>query len=147
MYARTWDRALLTELVVPTGAPQHHLPTEAEEQKAVVAFIKEINARRPRAGLLPILYTHPRNEGRVASERQRGAALGTIPGVCDLILLQETLQGHPIAGIELKRQRGGRLTPEQAAWLAEMAKRGYATAVCRGAVEAIDRLVLWYGRV
>ncbi len=39
--------------------------------------------------------------------------------------------------IELKRQKGGRVTPEQTAWLEHLKARGWAVAVCRGAMEAI----------
>ena len=39
--------------------------------------------------------------------------------------------------IELKRQKGGRVTPEQIAWLEDLKARGWAVAVCQGAMEAI----------
>ena len=36
-----------------------------------------------------------------------------------------------------KTQKGGRVTPEQTAWLEHLKARGWAVAVCRGAMEAI----------
>jgi len=59
-----------------------------------------------------------------------------IPGIPDLFIPVPKDGKHGI-WIEMKKEKGGVVSPEQREWLDAMAKDGYATAVCHGADEAI----------
>ena len=39
--------------------------------------------------------------------------------------------------VELKRAKGGRLSPEQKYWIETLTRAGYRVAVCKGAAEAV----------
>lgn len=47
----------------------------------------------------------------------------------------------PPYGIELKRQRGGRISEEQVRWINGLLKQGYAAAICKGWQEAADVII------
>ncbi|HEY8417043.1 MAG TPA: VRR-NUC domain-containing protein [Limnochordales bacterium] len=120
-------------------ATAHWVPTEDQEQRVVVEWLRWHG----------ILFAHVPNGGyrrRVEAAIFRG--LGVQPGVPDLLIFDPppAEPGRPGAALELKRRRGGRATQAQLQWLAELARRGWAVAVCRGAEEAIAQLEAWgYG--
>jgi phage tail sheath gpL-like len=80
------------------------------------------------------------------------ARLGSQKGFPDLMIFDPpsgmrspvTCQLHagvPVGvAIEMKRAKGGKVSPEQTDILAKLANRGWITAVCKGADEAIKLL-------
>ena len=116
------------------------IPTEEQEQLALVQWLE----------LHKIRYTHVPNEGKHKVQyRAKQKRLGVKPGVPDILIFDRPPLSPENVGvaIELKRQKGGRVTPEQTAWLEHLKARGWAVAVCRGAMEAIELLEsLGYGR-
>lgn len=72
-------------------------------------------------------------------------AEGVRRGVADLLLLVPRAGFHGLA-IEMKKKKGGRVTPEQAAFLHSLAADGYACKVCftfdeaRATIEGYCRL-------
>ena len=87
-----------------------------------------------------IRYTHVPNEGKHKVQyRAKQKRLGVKPGVPDILIFDRPPLYPENVGvaIELKRQKGGRDTPEQTAWLEHLKATGWAVAVCRGAMEAI----------
>ena len=75
-------------------------------------------------------------------------AQGVKPGVPDVLIFDSppALPERRGVAIELKRRKGGRATGYQQDWLTALAERGWFTAVCRGAGEAIEELKqLGYG--
>lgn len=106
------------------------IPTEEQEQLALVQWLE----------LHEIRYTHVPNEGKHKVQyRAKQKRLGVKPGVPDILIFDRPPLYPENVGvaIELKRQKGGRVTPEQIAWLEDLKARGWAVAVCRGAMEAI----------
>jgi hypothetical protein len=106
------------------------IPTEEQEQLALVQWLE----------LHKIRYTHVPNEGKHKVQyRAKQKRLGVKPGVPDILIFDRPPLYPENVGvaIELKRQKGGRVTPEQTAWLEHLKARGWAVAVCRGAMEAI----------
>ena len=109
------------------------LPTESEEQQAVMKWAAAASGRWPE---LRLLYHVPmRASGawpladdcaRKAKERRTRSlpAVGTRP--------------IPRIYIEMKRTQGSKTTPEQKEWLAALEAEGYQTALCRGADAAIE---------
>ena len=106
------------------------IPNEEQEQLALVQWLE----------LHKIRYTHVPNEGKHKVQyRAKQKRLGVKPGVPDILIFDRPPLYPENVGvaIELKRQKGGRVTPEQIAWLEDLKARGWAVAVCRGAMEAI----------
>ena len=112
-------------------------PTEDNEQVAVFAWADWNLDRWPELGLLFHIpnggYRHPATAARMKE-------LGVKPGVPDLFLPAARGNYHGL-WIEMKRQKGGKVSPMQTAWLESLTAQGYKTAVCRGATEAIMTIV------
>lgn len=110
------------------------VPSESIEQQALIRWARFSLGKYPE---LDMLY-HITNEGmRSVVTGARLKAEGLRPGVPDLCLAVSRGGAHGLY-IEMKRTKGGRLSPEQAAWLEKLAREGYATAVCKGWEQARD---------
>ena len=102
--------------------------TEAEEQIAVADYLR---ARR-------VFFHHSPNEGK--NEVQyivKQKRLGMRVGFPDIIIFEPRGNYHGLA-IELKREKGGRVSEAQKECLDELNARGYLAVVCRGFTEAKD---------
>lgn len=60
---------------------------------------------------------------------------GVKPGVPDIFLPIPTKKYHGLF-IELKKDKGGRVSPEQHEWIDYLTKQGYKAQVCKGFDEA-----------
>ena len=56
---------------------------------------------------------------------------GCNKGAPDLIFL-EPIEGYHGLCIEMKREKGGSVSPEQKAWLASLNSSGYRAVICKG---------------
>jgi hypothetical protein len=107
-------------------------PTEAQEARAFMQWCK----------LHSYMFTHVKNEtGRsTAGRRVRNYRAmwnymdGVRAGFPDFVIIAA---GHVIF-IELKRTKGGTVSPAQKEWVAELKGAGANVEVCRGAEEAIN---------
>lgn len=123
------------ERLKPSQLP---VPSESVEQQnlfrwaavsAAVRWPKEVR----------MLY-HVPNEGK--RSKANGARLkseGLRAGVPDINLDVARGEYHGLR-IEMKRRRGGRVSPEQAAWLEALREQGYAAIVAHGWEEAADAI-------
>jgi VRR-NUC domain len=101
-------------------------------QRAVVQHLRA----RCRDG---VVWFHPPNGGaRSAVEAAIFQGLGVRAGVSDMILLHR----NQFYAMELKAD-GGKATPQQAAFLAEVRAAGGLTAVCDNIDDAIATLERW----
>ena len=108
-------------------------PLESEEQQTLFAWARVMERKYPELALL----VHIPNGGlRNMPEAVRFKAEGVRKGFPDVILPVARGAFHSLA-IELKRRKGGTVSPEQRAWLAALKEQGWCAAVCRGAAEAI----------
>ena len=73
-------------------------------------------------------------------EAARLRAQGVKSGVPDLCLPVARGANHGLY-IELKRQRGGRISEEQVRWIDGLLKQGYAAAICKGWQEAASVII------
>ncbi len=115
------------------------VPTEEKEQRTVVEWLR----------LAGVLFTHVPNGGfRTKTEAGILKALGVSKGCPDLLIFDPPPNGGYVgAAIELKRLKGGRISPEQQDWINNLIDRHWFALVCHGAGDAIDVLTrLGYGR-
>ena len=109
-------------------------PTEEQEQAAVIEWARLMSRQFPD---LEDLF-HIGNGGlRSKSEAVRLKRIGVKPGVSDLFLPAPVGKYHGL-WVEMKRQKGGRLEPEQKDWLERMNRKGYLALRANGADEACE---------
>lgn len=111
-------------------------PPEDQEQIAVFAWIDLHIGRYPELALAFHVPNGGHRNPHVGAHMKR---MGVRPGVPDIMLPLVTRQYNGLA-IELKRQVGGRVSPEQRQWMAALDRQKWLTAVCRGADDAIDMI-------
>lgn len=109
--------------------------TEAQEQALVIEWA-QYNPR------LKWLYAIPNGGSRDKREAANLKRQGVKRGVSDLFL-PVPCRGYHGLYIEMKRTKGGTVSPKQREFIADMTANGYYAAVCRGAQEAI-KLIEWY---
>ena len=108
------------------------MPSEHEEQ---VVFVQWFRRQFPHVRIIAI----PNGGARHAAVAARLKAEGVSRGVPDLFI--------PAWGlwIEMKRQKGGRLSPEQRDWIGYLQSIGDTVVVAHGAQEAIDAVSKLHG--
>lgn len=107
------------------------IPTEHEEQKALFEWA-EICIHKDK---LKTMYAIPNGGERHPAVAVKLKAEGVKSGVPD-ICLPYPCGGYPGLYIEMKRQKGGRLSDSQREWLRNLADNGYVCVVARGFEEA-----------
>lgn len=108
--------------------------TEHEEQVALMRLVEMHRGRWPELGML---YAVPNGGDRHPAVAAKMKAEGVKKGVPDLCLCLPRGGYHGLF-VELKRQKGGVVSPEQKAWLQALNAIGYRAEVCKGAAEAWD---------
>ena len=113
------------------------IPTEHQEQCALVEWV-DIQARtKPEIGLLFAVPNCARTSMGTARKLKRE---GLRKGVPDL-MLPVAKRGMNGLFIEMKRQKGGRLSPEQKWWFVKLIEQGYAVHRCNGWEQARDAIL------
>ena len=109
------------------------IPTEAEEAKALVAYLR----------LKGYKFTHISNEtgsGRIAMlQGIRNKQQGTSKGFPDYLIIVNNV----LIAIELKRLKGSTTSQEQKDWIEALNNAGIPAEICKGwysAVEFIDKI-------
>lgn len=110
------------------------LPSEGQEQAALFSWA-DLEAKHGRYPELRLMFHVPNGGGRSKAEAGRFKAEGVKAGVPDLFLPVPRGKYHGMF-IEMKRRMGGRLSPEQKVWIAELNERGYHAVVACGWDEA-----------
>lgn len=118
-------------------------PTERDIQRQVAQYLNRLG----------VLWCHVPNEGH--GKRGRGGAIrgailraeGLKSGVPDVLIFtppKKSPDGEDVhrsgLALELKREKGGRLSESQRTWLNRLNESGWATAVANGFDEAIKVL-------
>lgn len=111
---------------------RYEVPSEEVEQTCLFRWAMLMEREMPE---LKLLHAIPNGGKRSKAEAARMKAAGVKAGVPDMCLPvpRGTYSG---LYIELKRQKGGRLSNEQMEWLGRLRKQGYAAYVCYGWQEA-----------
>lgn len=100
------------------------VPTESQEQ---ITFIEWMLWQYPHHRVIAIPNGGLRNIVTAARMKKEGV----VPGVPDLFFPSLKLW------IEMKRVKGGTVSPEQKDWLAHLSSVGYICHVCKGAAAAM----------
>lgn len=102
------------------------IPTEHEEQKALIAwFDMSFPAHKGR------LFAVPNGAYKSRSAASHYMREGLRSGVPDL-MLPVARGGYHGLFIEMKRQKGGVVSPVQRDWIEYLNAQGYQAVVCRG---------------
>ena len=123
---------------VTCEAGLHWQPTEEQEQIAVIEWAMLMEKQAPE---LALLYHCPNGADRHPAVAAKLKKQGVKPGVPDLFLPVARGTAHGLY-IEMKRQKGGRVSEDQKAWMEALTQQGYACVVAHGAEEACD--VIWH---
>jgi hypothetical protein len=124
------------------------MPSEADEQMAVFQWAELMQSRYPEICLLHSSMNGILTDARFGAMLKR---LGRRAGIPD-IFLPVARPADPFADgrtwlgglwVEMKRKRGGVVSPEQKWWHEQLTKQGYRVAVARGKNEAI-RIITEY---
>ena len=115
------------------------LPTEEEEQILLFSWAKLQASTYPE---LSLLYHIPNEGKRSVQAGARLKAAGLSSGVPD-ICLPVARGGYNSLYIELKRQKGGKLSENQKLWLEKLNKAGSLAVRCNG-FEKAKAVILRY---
>ena len=106
--------------------------TEHDEQVSLFQLAAHMSGKYPE---LRLMHTIPNGGLRNPVVASKLKAEGVKAGVPD-IFLPEARGGYHGLYIEMKRIKGGRLSTEQAQWIADLLGQGYAVYKCEGWVKA-----------
>lgn len=109
------------------------------EQTAQIQVVRWLRQFRP-----GVLFTSPAAAGERLNFRKavRVKMMGYTAGTPDL-QIYEPRQGFHGLFVEMKREKGGRIEPEQKAFLEASAQRGYKVEVCHGTQAAVDAITAY----
>jgi hypothetical protein len=106
------------------------VPTEEEEQERVAEKLDELN----------LLWFHPANGGkRFITTARKMKKAGVKPGVPDIWIITPppNLPNRKGVVIELKREKGGTVSPDQKRWIRDLRQLGWHAVVCEGHREVV----------
>lgn len=111
-------------------------PTEHEEQVLIFAWADRLSGLYP---ALQMLYAIPNGSYKSKQSARKFAAEGLKSGVPDICLPVPSADGQYHAlYIELKRQKGGKVSDTQKAWIGSLQFWGNCAFVAKGGAEAIE---------
>ena len=111
-------------------------PSEDDEQKTVMEWAMLMSRQFPE---LELLHHIPNGGSRHPAEAQKLKAMGVKAGVPDLFLPVARGGAHGL-WVEMKRRKGGKLSPDQKAWIEALTAQHYTVIVAHGADEACDAI-------
>lgn len=114
------------------------LPSEDQEQSWLVAWYR-LQYKNS------LMFAIPNGGHRHKSTGMLLKATGVVAGVPDLFIPEPRGVYHGLF-IEMKKAKGGRLSPEQRVWLASLSDRGYKAVMCEG-FEAAKSVITEYMEV
>ena len=117
-----------TETMRSRISPAPPVLTEQQEQELLFSWAASNESRWPELKLLFAIPNGLRISIGAALKARRAGLKAGVPDVC----LPVPRGRHHGLFIELKRTKGGRLSPEQAGWLRGLEKHGHKCVVARG---------------
>lgn len=117
------------------------VPTEDAEQMCLFRWAAYEKGKWPE---LATMFHIPNEGKRGAVTAVRFKAMGLKAGVPD-ICLPVARGGYNVLFIELKRQKGGKLSENQREWIEALRKQGARAVVCEGWEAAREEIVSYLG--
>lgn len=115
------------------------IPTEGQEQTTLFKWAAMSSRKHPE---LRLLFHIPNGGSRNQIEARHLKEQGVKPGVPDLCLPVARGLWHGLF-IEMKRQKGGRVSDAQRRWLEDLERHGYRTEVACGWREAAQIIEIY----
>lgn len=112
----------------PKISPKPRILTEQREQELLFAWAASRESNWPELKLLFAIPNGLRTSIGVALKAKRAGLKAGVPDVC----LPVSRGRHHGLFIELKRVKGGRVSPQQEHWLRGLKKHGYKCLVAAG---------------
>jgi len=106
--------------------------------------IRWARIRQNRVPVLSLLHAIPNGGSRHPAEAANLKRQGVVAGIPDLFLPVPAKGKHGLY-IEMKRKKGGRLSPYQKDVIDRLQKIGYEVIVAKGADEAIQAIETYLG--
>ena len=122
-----------------TAKNRQEVPTEAHEQSTLFSWARMKLGKYPELGLM---FAIPNGGTRDPIEAKHLKEQGVKAGVPDLFLPVARGIWHGLF-IEMKRQKGGRVSDAQRRWLANLERQGYRTDVACGWREAAQIIEIY----
>lgn len=113
------------------------IPTEDSEQAALFDWANYATGRHPE---LVLLYAIPNGGKRHIKTAITLRRTGVKPGVPDIHLPVARGSYHSLY-IEMKRRKGGTVSPEQKEWHKALQEQGHCCLVCKGWEEAREAII------
>ena len=107
---------------------QMPVPLEGVEQKRLFEWACYESGKYPELRMMFHIPNEGKRNPRTGARMKTEGMKSGVPDIC----LPVARGGCHGLYIELKRQKGGRVTEEQTKWLEDLSRQGYAVAVCRG---------------
>ena len=124
---------------------KNETPLEAWEQKMVFRWIRSNQIKYPQ---LQLAYGTLNGVRLAPKLRKQMYEQGNRKGVPDIVLpCRDSWCNYSGLYIELKREKGGRVSVEQKAYIPLLVNEGYKACVCRGHLEAICVLKEYLGAI
>ena len=122
-------------------AKKNTTPKESEEQIQFINYCDSMNiiAISTQNGMyIPKKSDDGKKEFNYFAYIRRQKAMGLRKGFPDVIILAENKsKTHEVFFLELKRQQGGKLKPEQEEWIEKLDAAGYMVGIAHGCDAAI----------
>lgn len=109
------------------------IPSESSEQIDVIQWCNRNKEKYP---LLCLIFAIPNGGVRHIATAARLKLEGVKKGVPDL-MLPVARKGYHGLFIEMKRIKGGSVSPDQKQWKENLREQGYAVVIAKGAIRAI----------
>jgi hypothetical protein len=113
--------------------------TEEKEQQTLTEWALYASGQIPE---LRLFFHIPNGMFRHKSTAAKLKRLGVKPGIPDICLPVPRGKYHGLY-IELKRRKGGHVTPEQLEWIDALNRQGYRAVVCKGWHEASETIMTY----
>ena len=110
-----------------------------EESQAQSAVFKWADLQQCKYPALKMLFAIPNGGKRSIVTASILKREGCRRGVPDIILLHPSGGFHGLA-VEMKKEKGGVVSPEQKEWIKNLNDEGYSAHVCKGAESAIETI-------
>lgn len=109
------------------------VPTEYSEQVELFKWARLV--KTPLGPLSNYMFAIPNEGKRSHQTAARLKAQGLRPGIPD-VMIALPMNGKPGLFIEMKRQKGSKVSDNQKRWLDRLSRAGYVTAVALGFEQA-----------